>query len=150
MMRLATLIALAASTALATPAAAMDAPYTGGVHVVPGNAEMARGTVFLDANRNSVLDAGESGIAGVQVSNGREVVLTGADGSYELPAYDDMNLFITKPAGSCRAGRWRHGSRSSTTCTRWPARRTCRFGGIAPTGPLPEAVNFPLVASGAG
>ena len=55
------------------------------------------GTVFLDENRNSVFDEGEAGVAGVAVSNGLEVVVTGDDGTYALPAYDDMNLFITKP-----------------------------------------------------
>ncbi|WP_421854600.1 calcineurin-like phosphoesterase C-terminal domain-containing protein [Oricola sp.] len=148
MMRLAILITLAAATALATPAAAMDAPYTGAVHVVPGDAEKARGKVFLDANRNSVLDTGESGIAGVQVSNGREVVMTDANGDYELPAYDDMNLFITKPAGHAvpvdgdmvPQFNYIHKVAGSPDL---------RFGGIAPTGPLPEAINFPVIASGA-
>ena len=80
-------------------AAAKDVDYVGTVEVVRGTlpAKTARGTVFLDANRNARLDEGESGVADVAVSNGREVVSTRPDGSYELPAYRDMNLFITKP-----------------------------------------------------
>ncbi len=87
--------------ALAGHAFAKDPGYVGSVHTVGTSADgaVARGTVFLDANRNRRLDAGDRGIAGVLVSNGREVVASGADGRYELPAYDDMNLFITKRTG---------------------------------------------------
>ncbi len=93
---------LAAAVVMPEPfAAAKDVDYVGTVEVVRGTlpAKAARGTVFLDANRNARLDEGESGVADVAVSNGREVVSTRPDGSYELPAYRDMNLFITKPAG---------------------------------------------------
>lgn len=131
---------------------AKDSSYIGQVEVVRGagdGGDTARGTVFLDANRNSTLDPGETGVAGVQVSNGREVVLTAEDGTYELPAYDDMNLFITKP---------------STHVTPMSAEMVpqfayvhkvegsppLRFGGIAPTGPLPEAINFPLIEDNVG
>ena len=107
------------------------------------------GTVFLDANRNSVLDTGETGIAGVQVSNGREVVLTGADGSYEIPAYDDMNLFITKPAD--------HAVPLSDEMVpqfhyvhKVAGSPDLRFGGIEPTGPLPSQINFPLIEDPVG
>ncbi|RVT84066.1 phosphohydrolase [Rhodobacteraceae bacterium CCMM004] len=140
----ATLTCLAAGL-LALPAAAKDASYVGQVHLVPGPApETARGTVFLDTNRNSVLDAGEAGLPGVQVSNGREVVLTDAEGRYDLPAYDDMNLFITKPAGHITPVdedmvpqfAYIHKVAGSPPL---------RYGGIAPTGPLPAQVNFPLI-----
>lgn len=94
--------ALAVTLALAaTESHAKDPDYIGSVHVVRGDTipDSARGTVFLNANRNLKLDADETGIAGVMVSNGREVVMTAEDGSYTLPAYGDMNLFITRPAG---------------------------------------------------
>lgn len=72
---------------LATTAAAKDTSYNASVHVVPSStgADMARGTVFVDANRNGILDDAEIGIAGVLVSNGREVVTTDDVGSYALP-----------------------------------------------------------------
>ncbi|MEM9010453.1 MAG: calcineurin-like phosphoesterase family protein [Pseudomonadota bacterium] len=132
------------------PVAAKDASYIGAVHVVPGETtDAARGTVFLDANRNSEFDAGEEGIAGVPVSNGLEVVVTGADGSYVLPAYDDMNLFITKPAGYAvpvsvemvPQFNYVHKVAGSPDL---------RFGGVAPTGPLPAEVNFPLIEDRVG
>ncbi|MEM9059721.1 MAG: calcineurin-like phosphoesterase family protein [Pseudomonadota bacterium] len=147
-MRLA-LTTVAAAVLMAPPALAKDAGYVGSVEVITGSAggEMARGTVFNDTNRNSKLDPGEAGIAGVLVSNGREVVQTGSDGRYALPVYEDMNLFITKPAGYATPVNDRmvpqfhyiHKVEGSPDL---------RFGGIAPTGPMPEAVNFPLVEDG--
>ena len=130
---------------------AKDPSYVGSVHVVRGNAvsDIARGTVFLDANRDSRLDPGERGIPGVMVSNGREVVVTDAEGAYVLPAYDDMNLFVTKPAGYATPVNadlvpqfnYVHKIAGSPPL---------RFGGIAPTGPLPAAVNFPLIEDRVG
>ena len=138
------LLSLTTALCAAAPLAAKDTAYTGAIHTVAGDADMARGTVFVDANRNSVLDAGEAGLAGVLVSNGREVVTTGADGTYELPAYDDMNVFVTKPAGYAAPVdanlvpqfNYVHKVAGSPDL---------RFGGIAPTGPLPAEINFPLV-----
>ena len=78
---------LAVTLALtATGTHAKDPDYIGSVHVVRGDTipDSAHGTVFLDANRNSKLDANEIGIAGVMVSNGREVVMTAEDGRYTL------------------------------------------------------------------
>ncbi len=140
-----------AALLLAAPVLAKDASYVGTVHVVRGDTapEMAQGRVFLDANRNSVLDAGETGIAGVAVSNGLEVTTTDAEGRYRLPAYDDMNLFITKPAGYATPVSedlvpqfaYIHKLAGSPPL---------RFGGIEATGPLPEQVNFPLIEDGVG
>ena len=145
-------VALLCGVALfAIEATAKDVSYVGTVEAIKGSepADAARGTVFLDENRNSKLDEGESGVAGVLVSNGREVVTTGEDGTYELPAYDDMNLFITKPAG--------HTTPVSDELVpqfyyihKIEGSPALRFGGIEPTGPLPEAINFPLIADGSG
>lgn len=137
---------------LATGSFAKDPTYIGAVQAVRGDgdgADTARGIVFIDTNRNSILDEGEVGLAGVQVSNGREVVLTGEDGGYALPAYDDMNLMVTKPAGYTTPVSadmvpqfaYIHKVEGSPDL---------RFGGIAPTGPLPQAVNFPLIEDPAG
>lgn len=136
---------LTAAVLTGTTAFAKNTAYVGAVQAITGDADgMARGAVFLDTNQNSQFDEGETGIEGVLVSNGREVVATGADGSYELPAYDDMNLFITKPAGYAAPiddflvpqFNYIHKVDGSPDL---------RFGGIEPTGPLPVAVNFPLI-----
>jgi hypothetical protein len=146
---LATTALSGALVAAAAPALAKDPSYIGSVETV-GEAEdqsTATGTVFLDANRNSQMDEGETGIEGVQVSNGREVVLTGADGTYEIPAYDDMNLFVTEPAG--------HGVPLSEDMVpqffyvhKVEGSPPLRFGGIEPTGPLPAEINFPVIETG--
>ena len=70
--------------ALASNAFAKDPNYIGSVQTIGIDATgtIARSTVFLDADRNSMLGPGERGIAGVLVSIGREVVATGADGRY--------------------------------------------------------------------
>ena len=138
--------ALTAAALLAGPAAA-EQPYIGAVEVIRGGdgGDTARGRVFLDRNRNSRLDPGEPGVPDVSVSNGREVVRTDAEGAYALPAYDDMNLFVTKPAGYAPPV-----DRFMVPQFAYVHKRAgsppLRFGGVAPTGPLPEAVNFPLIA----
>lgn len=144
------LVALLWTLALAA-AQAKDTSYKGSLDVVRGTGQGtdAVGKVFVDSNRNSRLDPGEPGIAGVLVSNGREVVKTDAGGAYRLPAYDDMNLFVTKPADYSTPldddlvpqFNYIHKVEGS------PA---LRFGGIAPTGPLPQAINFPLIADPVG
>ncbi|MEL6203750.1 MAG: calcineurin-like phosphoesterase family protein [Pseudomonadota bacterium] len=136
---------------LAVPATAKDATYIGGVHTAGEAADtsMARGTVFLDANRNATLDDGETGIAGVMVSNGREVVTTADDGTYEIPAYDDMNLFITQPSGHI-APVDEDMVPQFAYIHKVAGSPPLRFGGIEATGPLPDQINFPLVESGVG
>ena len=60
-------------------------------------AEVARGTVFVDSNENGLLDLGEIGVSDVRVSNGTQIVLSGADGRYEIAIDDEAILFITSP-----------------------------------------------------
>lgn len=105
-----------------------------------------RGTVFQDEDRDSRSGREEDGVADVMVSNGREVVRTDENGGYELPVYDGMTVFITKPAGwevpldeqNFPQFFYHHLPEGSPPL---------RFDGLPPTGPLPQAVNFPLVES---
>jgi hypothetical protein len=57
-----------------------------------------KGTVFLDTNNNGIFDNNEKGVAGIGVSNGREVVQTDIHGGWELPVKDESGLFVIKPA----------------------------------------------------
>jgi len=57
--------------------------------------QSAQGLVFDDKNRNGQLDAGEPGVPGVSVSNGIDVVHTGADGSYSIGLDAESILFIS-------------------------------------------------------
>lgn len=60
-------------------------------------AELARGRVFLDANGNGRQDAGEAGVPGVKLSNGRELALTDARGRYRIALREGDTLFVVKP-----------------------------------------------------
>ena len=56
------------------------------------------GRVFLDANGNGVEDPGELPLSGVAVTNGRDVVVSKADGRYRLPERAAGFTAITRPA----------------------------------------------------
>src|SRR5690606_28956688 len=58
-----------------------------------------RGVVYEDANGNGVRDAGESGIEGIKLSNGRVLVRSAADGSYAIATGPGDIVFAVKPAG---------------------------------------------------
>ena len=103
------------------------------------------GTVFWDKNHNRVQEKGEPGIPRVSVSNSREVVQTDGSGRYTLPAYEEMTVFISKPAGFAPLVNDRnipqffylHQPAGSPP-------EIQQFPGIAPTGPLPDHIDFPL------
>ncbi|RIQ20389.1 calcineurin-like phosphoesterase C-terminal domain-containing protein [Jiangella rhizosphaerae] len=150
---------IAAAATLATPGAAAsgryqhwdDTAYRGQIEVVrsadgPSDPTVLNGTVFVDRDRDSRHDRNERGLAGVEVSNGREVATTDSRGRYRLPVYDNMTVFVTQPAGyqvpvdefNVAQFHYNHLPAGSPDL---------RYGGIAPTGPIPDAVNFPLVES---
>jgi hypothetical protein len=65
------------------------------------------GVVYVDADRDGVRDAGESVLADVVVSNGREVTRSGTDGAWSLEEGPDGFVRVTCPDGySCP--RWYH------------------------------------------
>ena len=47
---------------------------------------------------NRIRDEGESGIEGVAVSNGEDIVITNGDGYYGLPVDNDAIIFCIKPS----------------------------------------------------
>jgi hypothetical protein len=107
-------------------------------------AETARGTVFEDVDADGRWGPAEPGIAGVRVSNGREVVLTDRSGGYALEIGDEAIIFVTKPRGYATPVNglmlpqfyYVHQPAGSPEGLRYP--------GIAPTGPLPSTIDFPL------
>ncbi|RMF75390.1 MAG: metallophosphoesterase [Planctomycetota bacterium] len=106
-------------------------------------AEHARGVVFDDRNHNGLRDDGEPGIAGVAVSNGEQVVLTDDDGRYELSVDDDTIVFVCKPSGwmtpvsPLGLPRFYYVHKPAGS-------PKLRFAGVAPTGELPDSVDFAL------
>ncbi|MEM1381741.1 MAG: calcineurin-like phosphoesterase family protein [Pseudomonadota bacterium] len=126
--------------------------YRGAPEVVRGDGdggEVVSGVVFEDRNANSQRDSGEPGIRGVKVSNGLDVVLTDSQGRYELPARDDMAVMVIQPSGYQvpHDSNWvpqfayQHKPAGSP--------KALRYGGLAPTGMLPETINFPLIKTNA-
>jgi 3',5'-cyclic AMP phosphodiesterase CpdA len=63
------------------------------------------GVVYDDANANGRRDPGETGLAGVVVSDGVEVAVTGADGSYRLAAVG-RNVFVVTPGDRRATSGW--------------------------------------------
>ncbi len=105
--------------------------------------QQARGTVFLDANGNEQLDAGEKPLSGIKVSNGRDITTTDQQGNYTIAVDDDDVVFVIKPRGyrtplsedKLPRFYYIHKPKGSPPS---------QYAGVAPTGPLPEAINFPL------
>lgn len=123
--------------------------YTGHVQVVRGkaaDAKVLKGSVFADRDKDSVKDKSEKGVAGATVSNGRDVVTTDGNGNYAIPAFDRMTVFVTQPAGY--AVPVNEDNIAQFSYNHFPnGSPKLKFGGIAPTGALPAAVNFPMVKS---
>lgn len=120
--------------------------FRGQVDVTAGpdaDQDVLDGAVFDDRNRNSQQDPGEHGIGGVEVSNGREIVTTDRQGRYEISVRDGETVFLTQPAGYQVPVD--EDNVAQFFYTHMPAGSPeLRYGGIDPTGPLPDAVDFPL------
>jgi len=65
-----------------------------------------RGVVYADANANGARDPGEAGLPAVAVSNQHEVVVTGADGAFELTGPGTGVVFVSVPDGFAASGRF--------------------------------------------
>ncbi|WP_130407581.1 calcineurin-like phosphoesterase family protein [Thalassococcus sp. S3] len=123
--------------------------YVAGIDVLPGTEvetpQTVQGTVFHDLSRDGVRQVDEPGVSGVIVSNGRDVTETDRAGNYSLPVFDNMTVMISEPAG------WD----TPVTADGVPqffyhhkpdgTPEPLRYGGLEPTGPLPEAIHFPLI-----
>lgn len=109
-------------------------------------AETARGRVFHDQDRDGRLTPGEPGVAGVGVSNGVDVVETDAEGRYTLEIGEEGLIFVIKPS------HWQVATDPRTHLPRHfyvhrpEGSPKSKYPGIAPTGPLPASIDFPLVA----
>jgi len=137
----ASMLALAAG--LCAPALAQS--YQGAPEVVgAAGGDTISGVVFDDANRNGVRDRGERGVEGVRVSNGRDWTRTDRRGRYELDVRPDMDLTIVQPTGWQVPVDHRNVPQFSYTHKPGGTGYTLRYGGLADTGPAPEAVNFPI------
>ncbi|MEQ1821731.1 MAG: calcineurin-like phosphoesterase family protein [Fimbriimonadaceae bacterium] len=87
---------------------------------------------------------GQKGIAGVGVSNGRDVVKTDRNGYWRLPVTDDTILFVIKPSG------WQVPMGTSNLPNYYYIHKPkgspeFKYPGVAPTGSLPQSIDFGLM-----
>lgn len=83
----------------------------------------SRGTVYHDRNANGRRDAGEPGIAGVAVSNQREVIGSGTDGTYALNTGGTGVVFVSVPDGYAPVGAFWRAAMDSGETNDFPLRR---------------------------
>ena len=104
------------------------------------------GTVYEDRSGGVRRQPSDPGIAGVLVSNGRDVVKTDAAGRYSLPVDDESIIFVIKPTGYAlpvddeMLPRFYYIHQPAGS----PQSLNLRYRGIDPTGPLPDSVDFAL------
>jgi 3',5'-cyclic AMP phosphodiesterase CpdA len=105
------------------------------------------GFVFEDEAGTGARGADARGIPGVLVSNGRDVTKTDAEGRYMLPLEEECVIFVIKPTGygvpvdpTTMLPRFYYIYQPKGS----PDDIDFRYQGIAPTGPLPASVDFPL------
>lgn len=111
-----------------------------------GDTEIARGRVYEDVGGRSSRTGFEPGIAGVMVSNGRDVTLTRSDGAWALPVRLGDTIFVIKPphwavaqsAGGA-AGHYLYQPHGT------PLELGLTTPRVAPTGRKPVSIDFPLV-----
>lgn len=140
-------------TMLAATAAFALAPIGGHAEIAAASAETARGTVFEDTDGTGRRGPASKGIAGVMVCNGHDVALTDAAGNWSLPVAPGQSLFVIKPRG------WALPVDAATQLPVFaylhlpdgtPAELGLRFAAVAPTGKLPESIDFALRRSEEG
>src|SRR5271163_365511 len=105
------------------------------------------GLVFEDKDGTGKPGPGNSDLAGVLVSNGKDIAVSDADGRYTLPLPEEAVIFVIKPAGFMPPVD------PATNLPRFyrlhqpdgsPASLNLTFAGVPPTGPLPPSVDFAL------
>lgn len=105
--------------------------------------ETISGIVYEDLNENGEFDTGEPGIAGVLVSNGRDIVVTDSEGYYEIEVEDNSIVFIIKPEGWTTLADQNNIPQFYSILSKEGAGGT-DYQGLSPTDPFPETIDFAL------
>jgi len=103
----------------------------------------ATGVVFQDTNENRKMDPGEKPLEHIRVSNRRSIAQTDQSGRYRIQVDEDDIIFVIKPSG------WRTPLTEDNLPQFYYIHKPAgsppsRYAGVAPTGPLPESIDFPL------
>ena len=109
-----------------------------------GRPKAVTGVVFEDRSGEGLRRPGDRGISDVMVSNGRDVVLSDADGRWQLPVAEGDSVFVIKPPhwstpmdGALPRFSYLHQPRGTPG-------EGFRYPVLAPTQPLPQSIDFPL------
>lgn len=106
--------------------------------------DQAKGYVYEDTNQNGKKERRETGLEGVGVSNGQQVVTTDEKGYYEIPLSAGQLLFVIKPSGyiapvdSLNRPKFFYIHKPEGS-------PQLQYAGSSPTGPLPKEINFGLM-----
>ncbi len=107
---------------------------------------MATGRVFEDAAGAASAAPGERGVAGVLVSNGRDVVRTDAQGRYAIAVAAGQSVFVIQPSGfRCPVDAATGLPRFAHVHAPDGSPAGLRYRGLGPTGALPASIDFALV-----
>lgn len=106
--------------------------------------DVVHGVVFHDRNRDGIRGPNEPPLPGVPVSNGRDVVTTDKRGRYRLPIDDDDIIFVIKPRDYITPVDDLNIPRFYYVHKPGGSPKDLKYPGVAPTGPLPESVDFSL------
>lgn len=63
------------------------------------SAHNVEGFVFLDKNKNGMLDKTEKGISGIWVSNQKDLVQTDMNGFYRIESIENKAVYVVRPSG---------------------------------------------------
>ncbi|QDU34395.1 hypothetical protein KS4_24630 [Poriferisphaera corsica] len=108
-------------------------------------AQSITGIVFEDLNNNRLFDTDEPVIPNVSVSNGIDVVQTNAVGQYTLAITDDTDaIFVIKPSGFMTPVSDKNFPEFYYIHRPEGSPDGLKYDGVAPTGPAPKSLNFPL------
>ncbi len=99
--------------------------------------------MFVDVDGDGKRGDQDHLFAGVRVSNGQQIVKTDQLGRYELPINDDSAIFVIKPT------RFRTALDENNLPKFYYLHKPngspqLRYPGVAPTGNLPQSIDFPL------
>jgi hypothetical protein len=108
---------------------------------------IAQGVVFDDTDGSGERGPASKGIPGIMVSNGGDVVLTDAEGRWQLPVIPGESVFVIKPTGWALPLDFANGLPRFAFVyapTGSPTDVAFRFRGLAPSGKLPASIDFGL------
>ena len=98
-----------------------------------------------ELNKNGAREPGEPGLAKIRVSNGFEVTRTDVTGRYELAIEaSDATVFVINPRRSLSPLNKHNFPQFHYVYKTQGAPPGLKYKGVAPTGPLPPSVDFPL------